>query len=671
MNLYRELKHAKQWLPILTAMLFILAALQPARADGLIYIEGVYRQPSISHINVLIKDKVATTSLEQTFRNPLNKQVSATYVAPVPSGATLTNFAEQIDGQWVEAKIKTSDQAKADFNAAASQGKDAALASASVSVPPGLDPKTTFQTSLILPPQSERSVRLTYTEILSGTVGLTRYTYPLSNTNLTDEPVGDLLVDVKVIENNEIRAVYSPSHPVEVARADKLNADALYRAQNVVPSQDFELVYTQSSEKFGLNLASYRDPQDVQDKDGYFMLIAAPQLDAQKSEVIQKDFVFVLDRSGSMQGQKFDQAKIALKKMLAALNPGDRFTMIAFDDSVLSYSTELVALDQREKAQQWVTDLPIGGGTNINDSLLSALRTVDRTSNRPHIIVFLTDGQPTSGVTSISSILANTREAIRPQSRIYTIGVGADVNQSLLNTLAQENRGSALMIVSTEQLEAQLGKFYAAIGNPVLVDLKLDFGGMDVYDLYPNPLPDMFLGGQVVVTGRYRGSGAARMTLTGMINGQPHTSTFENIKFLSRADDMKPYQYVPRLWAQRKVDALIRKLEVNGPDQPSIEAVKALGLRYDIVTPYTSFVVTAPTSAPNRLVIPNNQANPPIPRTGLPFLYVDDYRTLNTLLMAAGASIMIVGLFSLAYSRQATQQSIRQAARRGQGGKHG
>jgi len=645
----------KRCYAVLIIGVLLLGIIAPARADGLLFVDGVYRQPMMSHINVVIKDKIATTTLEQTFRNPLDKQVSAVYVAPVPQGATLTGFAQMIDGKWIEAEVKTSEEAKAEYDKAAAQGKDASMTSATVNLPAGLDPKTTFQTRVVLPPQSERSVRLTYTEVLNGEVGVTRYTYPLSNSNLTDEPVGDLLVDVKIIENSEIRAVYSPSHTnsVEVARPDKNNAEAVYRGQNVTPSQNFELVYTQSSEQFGLNLASYRDVADKAEKDGYFVLIAAPQLESQKAEIIQKDFVFVLDRSGSMNGPKFAQAKKALDTILGALNTGDRFTVIAFDDKVLPYSTQLVTLDDRAKAQQWVRDLPIGGGTNINDALLTALNTVDRESNRPHIVVFLTDGQATAGVTATTAILANIREAIRPQSRIYTIGVG-DVNQALLGSLAQENRGTALFVTATQPLEQPLSNYYAAIDSPVLVDLALDFGGMEVYDVHPNPIPDLFLGGQVVVTGRYKGGGTTTVTLTGNINGKKHTSTYKDIKFISDTPDdatkAKAASFVPRLWAQRKVDTLVRDLAINGPDPKKIQEVKDLGLKYKIVTPYTSFVVTNKNRNANGQ--PTTVAmNPGLPKTGLPFLYVDDYRAVNTGLMVVGAGLALIGLAGFAATR--------------------
>lgn len=619
----------------------IVAAL-PAHADGLLMVEGVYRQPFSSKINVQIEDKIATTTLEQTFRNPLDKQVAAVYVAPVPDGATITGFAQLMDGQWVEAEIKDADQAKKEFEEAQEQGKDAALTGGQV-VGGAIDPRMTFQTRLVLPPQSERSVRLTYTEVLSGEVGLTRYTYPLSNTNLSAEPVGDLLVNVKIIEKDEIRAVYSPSHPngLEIARPEKTQAEAVYRAQNVVPDKDFEIVYTQSADKFGLNLASYRDAKE---QDGYFVLIAAPQLEVAQSEVVQKDFVFVLDRSGSMNGAKFDQARTALKRIIDMLNPGDRFTIVAFESGVSSFYSGLLPLDRRESARQWVDEMEIGGGTNINDALLTALSTVDQASGRQHIVVFLTDGQATEGVTATTDILRNIRSAIRPQSRIYTIGIG-DVNQALLESLAQENRGTSLFLDAFQQIDKPIGDFYAGINSPVLVDLALDFGGIEVYDLHPNPIPDMFLGGQVVLTGRYKGSGLTTVTLTGNVNGVKHTSTYKDIKFTDPKDAEtkmnRTNAFVPRLWAQRKVDSLVRSMAINGPDNKLIEEVKSLGMRYKIVTPYTSFVVTEK----------QGQKVAALPQTGLPFLYADDYRVVNTTLMIAGALLALAGVIGMMIGR--------------------
>jgi Ca-activated chloride channel homolog len=627
---------------IVGLLLFGIGA--PAKADGLLLISGVYRQPAKSHISVTIKGKIATTVLEQTFRNELDQDIEATYIAPVPPDATVTNFAMLFGSEWVEATIKASEQAKKEFDSAVKNQQDAALASQTTAVPQNpsaAPPPAAFLTKVSLAAKAERSVRLTYTQVLNGEVGLTRYIYPLSSSNLTDEKVGDLLVSVKIIENDEIRAVYSPTHGegVEVSRPDKNTAEVVYRAQNLSAKQNFELIYTQSSDRFGLNLASYRERDD---EDGFFVLVGAPQLEVKTDDVIQKDFVFVLDVSGSMQGEKATQAKKALNGILSALNTGDRFIVVTFSSGVTPFADILQPLDRRADAQQWVTNFPVAGGTNINDAVISALNTTDQSKGakaRPHIVVFLTDGLATNGVIDTRAILENVRATIKPQTRIYTIGVG-DVNKDLLASLAEENRGTGLFVTATEPLEKPLASFYAAIDNPVLVDLALNYGDVEVYDVYPNPIPDMFLGGQVVVTGRYKKGGATTVTLNGNINGEKHTSTYKDIKFVEKAADSASTSYVSRLWAQRKVDAMLRQINTNGPDEQIVAQIRDLGMRYNIITPYTSFVVTNPKD---------------LPKAGLPFLYVDQYRTANTSLMIVGACLALVGLAGFALSKARKQ----------------
>src|SRR5579859_4316671 len=235
MNIKRYLASLYRLLIPLGLISMALTAM-PAGADGLLFSNGVFRQPLMSHIDVVIKNKIASTTLEQTFENTLDKQVSAVYIAPVPQGATVTAFAEQIDGQWQQATIQTSEDARAAYDSAASKGQDAAIAAGVVSdVPPGLDPKVTFETRVILPAKGTRSVRLTYSEVLAGDVGLTRYSYPLSSTNWTDEPVGDLQVKVTIVESSEIRALYSPSYGsdrLDISRPDANDALVSYHERS-------------------------------------------------------------------------------------------------------------------------------------------------------------------------------------------------------------------------------------------------------------------------------------------------------------------------------------------------------------------------------------------------------------------------------------------------------
>lgn len=620
---------------------------QQVRADGLLMIEGVYRQPLYSHVDVSIENKIATTVLEQKFYNELEREVSAVYVAPVPDGATILSFAEKVDDKWVEAEIQEKEDAEAAYATAVSEGKDAALAGAMTATPAPnqpATPKMNFQIKVFLPPSSERTIRLIYTEVLLGEVGLTRYTYPLSNTNLTEEPIGDLYIKVQISEKDEIRAVYTPTHKnsAEVSRPQPNTASLVYRAQNVVPNQDFEVIYTQSPDKFGVNLASYVEGEA---EDGYFVLIAAPQLETKTDEeVIPKDFVFILDKSGSMQGDKIVQAKNALNMILGNLNPQDRFNIVAFSSLVETYAPQLLPVEKRGEAQAWVNNVFADGGTNINDALVTALKTVDSSQpERPHIIVFLTDGQATEGVTETTAILDNVRAARSAQSRIYSIGVG-DVNEALLNAVSSENRGTSLFVSATQPLEQPLADFYAAIDSPVLVDLALDFGEVEVYDVQPNPIPDMFLGGQVVITGRYRRNSPDKttITLTGAIGGEPYSAIYKDISFNTDSTAAKPYAFVPRLWAQRKVDNLMLKINIEGPDPKLVDEVRELALKYNLITPYTSFVAVPGMGNPGMIepdsVIYHLSAN-------------RHYRNLNTLFIVMGLALIFVGSVGLVINR--------------------
>jgi Ca-activated chloride channel family protein len=194
----------------------------------------------------------------------------------------------------------------------------------------------------------------------------------------------------------------------------------------------------------------------------------------------------------------------------------------------------------------------------------------------------------------------------------------------------------------------------------VLVDLALDFGSMEIYDMYPNPIPDMFLGGQVVLAGRFKGGGDTTITLRGNVNGAPQVATYEDVHFLSKGEAtaavtdtdvaarVSASSFVPRLWAQRKVDTLVRHLEIDGPQTDLIDEVRELGMQYQIVTPYTSFIVTNP-----------NQQLAALPGAGLPFLYADDFRTVNTVLLIAGGVLALVGAVGLALMRRGPQPRVR------------
>ncbi|MEW5900468.1 MAG: VWA domain-containing protein, partial [Acidobacteriota bacterium] len=227
------------------------------------------------------------------------------------------------------------------------------------------------------------------------------------------------------------------------------------------------------------------------------------------------------------------------------------------------------------------------GGTNINEALLKALAMMPR-GERPNYVLFLTDGLPTVGVTGIQDILKNVTSANAAPARLFVFGVGYDVNTELLDRLAQENRGTSIYVGENEDLEVAISGYYEKISSPLLSDLAITYKGIEAFQTYPATLPDLFKGSQLVLVGRYRGSGPISIILMGKVG-------VEKRKFVldipAPAED-ESNSFLPRLWATRRVGYLLDEIRLHGEEKELVDEVRGLGLRYGIVTPYTSFLVT-------------------------------------------------------------------------------
>ncbi|MDD5370025.1 MAG: hypothetical protein PHQ40_13140, partial [Anaerolineaceae bacterium] len=255
----------------------------------------------------------------------------------------------------------------------------------------------------------------------------------------------------------------------------------------------------------------------------------------------------------------------------------------------------LRSADEAPQAQAWVDQLSARGSTDINRALLEAASMAS--SERPTYLIFLTDGLPTNGITDSNQILANFAQNAPKDLRLFVFGVGYDVDTMLLDSLSEQHHGATTYVRPGDALDEILSGFYARISTPVLTSLKLDFGGTPTYDLYPNPLPDLFLGSQIVAVGRYRAGGNVDVTLTGLVNGQTQTFTYPEQVFSrdSSAGDAT-LAALPRLWATRKIGFLLNQVRLKGADQETIDQIVHLSIRYGIVTPYTSYLVTEPAA---------------------------------------------------------------------------
>ncbi len=340
-------------------------------------------------------------------------------------------------------------------------------------------------------------------------------------------------------------------------------------------------------------LTGQRNGQD------HFLFLFSPEAETQPGDYLPKDVVFVLDRSGSMGGDKIDQAHDALSSILGQLGTDDRFSIVGFDDqlSILSQTLLPVEPDSLSDARRFAATLTARGNTDLAAALQAGLDILARSERRdaPQIVVFMTDGLPTAGVTDEAEIVrlaGTTNGRLEVPARLHVFGVGYDVNTHLLDRLAADNGGTVTYVQPGENLEAILTGFYAQIANPVLTDLQIEFEGLEAVDLYPQTLPDLFQGSSLLLTGRYQATEqVVRATVRGRAGGQMREYAY---RFdLSQAG---VHDFVPRLWATRRVGALLDRVRVEGESEALVAEIRELGLSYGLVTPYTTFVIAGQAS---------------------------------------------------------------------------
>jgi len=232
-----------------------------------------------------------------------------------------------------------------------------------------------------------------------------------------------------------------------------------------------------------------------------------------------------------------------------------------------------------------VRSLYAGGGTNIDRALLEALAMAE--NERPQFIIFLTDGLPTEGVTDVERIIDDVARAATGSVRLFTFGVGYDVNTILLDTISQAHRGGSAYVEPSESIEEEVAAFYTKISTPLLSDVRLRVRGVTVEDMYPYPLPDLFVGNQLLLVGRYRGGGKAEIVLQGTVNGKESLFSYPGVEFEERGGQ----DFIPRLWATRKIGHVLKEIRLHGEDRELVDSIVSLSVRYGIMTPYTSFLV--------------------------------------------------------------------------------
>jgi Ca-activated chloride channel family protein len=570
-------------LAVLAALVALAAAAPALRADGFIIPNprpGEQVPPlSVKYhrVKVEIVDQVARTSVDQVFVNHFGRDIEGTYIFPVPEGASVSDFAMFIGNERVKGEILDSREAKRIYEDIVRRMRD-----------PGLLEymgRNLFRARVYpIPANGEKRVQISYTEVLKAGNGLVKYLYPLNTEKFSRDPLADVSIAVRIESRVPIVNVYSPSHKVSARKEGEGLARVSYEDKDVRPDKDFLLYYSLSKDDVGLSFMNWEGPEG-----GYFMLLASPRFAAPGEKVVNKNVVLVLDSSGSMSGAKIRQAKEAARFILNHLDRRDEFTLIDFDDGVSAFSEALVPATTENvgRALKFVDAIEDSGGTNINDALLAALSRM-RDGERPGYVLFLTDGLPTVGTTETAGILRNLEKANERRSRIFVFGVGDDVNTELLDRISSDHRGASVYIGESEDLEVALSSFYEKISSPLLADLTVEFKGIETSQVYPRVLPDLFKGSQLVLVGKYGGDGPVSVVMTGKAGRETKRFVLESQPLTGN----DKFSFLPRLWATRRIGYLLEEIRLQGQNKELVDEIRRLGLKYGIVTPFTSFLVT-------------------------------------------------------------------------------
>ena len=597
------MRNARDLLCILFGLMLLALASATASAQGVIIPRPCERCPrpiprpvplppalpvkSIK-IDTKISGQVATTHVEQVFRNDTDATLEGTYFFPIPETASISEFAIWDGDKRLVGEVRSREEARRIYDEIVRRQRDPGLLEYA-----GRD---LFQASIFpILPHSDKKLELTYQQVLKAESGTAAYRYPLGTGRNASKIAGTVSGRITLEGREPLRNIYSPTHETEVAREGDRRARVSFESKAGQEPRDFQLFYTLTKEDFGLTLLTHREPG----RQGYFLLMISPKDDLREQEYASKDIVFVLDTSGSMaEAGKMEKARAALLFGVRSLRDGDRFNVINFAGEEHLMASGLVQADGggRARGEEFVKALRPVGGTNINGALVAAMRQFDQ-ADRPRMLVFMTDGLPTVGETNPQRIVENARAARVAGVRVFTFGVGYDVNAPLLDKLAAENGGVADYVEPKEDIEVKVSNFFSKVNYPVLTDLNLDMGGVETDLTYPREAPDLFRGTQVTLIGRYRNGQDLRGTilrLTGKTGAGATTYSYENLHF---PFEERENDFLPRLWATRRVGWLMEQVRTNGEAKELRDEIVDLGTRYGIVTPYTSYLALEENAA--------------------------------------------------------------------------
>ena len=540
-----------------------------------------------SDVRVELVDHVLRYEVEERFVNRGGMIGEADYLFPLPANAAFQDLKLSINGELVSGETMNAGQARGIYESIVRARRDPALVEW---MGHGLLRARIFPIN----PGEEKRIVVRFQSVATREGDALRIDYfrggAPGTTNVRDDGTSSFTLAYR--PTTELGTPYSPTHQLDIhtnsgrsevaVRGDAKDVTLLVPARRPATAAISTLAYAPGNE------------------DGFALITVTPPA-APREDAIPRDITLVLDVSGSMSGRKIEQARAAGVQLLSTLRPADRFRLIDFSSDVRSFGDDYTAAtaENVRRATRYLGALDASGGTNIEGALREAVRPAIAEGHLP-IILFLTDGEPTIGETQpdrLASIAADANSRGREARRIFTFGLGSDVNVSLLETLALEGRGTSQFVRPDESVERTVGIVADRLVGPVLTDVRIRVeGDPRLAKMLPSQPSDLFADHDLVALTRYSGHGQARVIVEGNRRGTPVRWT-SNVDFPDRERDN---QFVARLWAAQRVGYLSAEKRKHGASQEIDDEIRTLGERYGIPTEFTSYLVVEPQLVANR-----------------------------------------------------------------------
>lgn len=591
------------------------------------FIEGA--DPAIDHfplkdttVDTHISGTIAETFVTQTYVNEGTRPIHASYVFPASTKVSVHGMTMQIADQTIVAKIKEKEEAKEEFEEAKEAGKSASLLEEQ-------RPNVfTMDVANILPGDTVR-IQLHYTELIGSVDGTYQFVFPMvagprypSPSEADDPkaekwvaspylpqgttPPGTYSVDIELAAGVPISQIHSPSHAICVTQEDASTAKiALADPSVYAGDRDLILEYKLTGEEIAGGLLL-----DDSGEEDLFMLTLQPPERVRSGDILPREYIFVLDVSGSMGGYPLDTAKALIRDLVTSLTGADCFNLILFSDDAVPLADRSLPANSANirLACDLIDQLEGGGGTLLAPALKQAV-ALPRDEGMARSIVTITDGYLSGEKEIFDLIRANLGD-----TSFFSFGIGSSVNRYLIEGIGTVGAGEAFVVTDEEDAAEAASRFCTYIQSPILTDIQVDFDGFDVYDVEPSAIPTLFAQKPVVLLGKWRGEPAGTIRISGKSgSGDYHLDipVSQAIQSAARQEarltaqdtagleagqaDSSPGQAIRYLWARTRVARLTDLGSPDGDEEAVRKEVTDIGLTYSMVTPYTSFIAVAET----------------------------------------------------------------------------